>query len=277
MVYLIQNREEVLSLMAEHINLVEQPVKVSNLRYKQFLNDQVNRIQAFEKTYEEKHGEKLLALYPYGIDERPEESDAVDGTIEQLMYKDIKWAVEEAGEDVEQAKLLQELGTYDTDADALRSALYHKGLVSSKEVADEAFNHMLTAIEGRDNPILDRVKDQTARVGKLLVTQETRDLTDVQEDLDTHYVKFTRPSDQMEQLIVQAEQEARTLDRTLDTILKLEDQGVVNPLNDPDIHDSSVEQVSGSDRELLKSLFRKKQAVAPKASTTPDPSQGMDR
>lgn len=105
-------------------------------------------------------------------------------------------------------------------------------------------------------------------------------LAQVQANMDDYYVDNERPSDRMEALINQAEQEARELDTTLDRILELEESGIENALNTPEANadkgnDVSVDEESSA-RQLLKDLYRRKQHESSATKSAPSKESSLE-
>lgn len=262
-----------------------------NNRYVDYVNDQVERIYAFKEDYESTHN-NTLGNYPFAVENKydvPQVSilkestvgnDARYAAIEQHVQQQIVMEYFVQGQDSDVRKMYRDLqvegSTYPADQAAV--LLTEQNLVQSHEESDRALTDVLDVLEGQDHPTLERIKELRDKGVAITPSRNDAQLESIQSSMDRHYTRAIRPSDQMEELIAQAEQEARTLDNTLDNILKLEEKGVENPLNSPSVDVSNDPQVSASDRELLKLLYRNKQmGVSSASSESPaSPSQGMD-
>lgn len=256
-------------------------------RYNIYINDQVDRIEAFQEQYESQN-DVALGAYPYAVDgeiitpaslyadtEEYSKHRIVENEIHTQLIMEAQYQNSiESVDGLESYRTLQSLDT--ATFSSLSDNLVIDGHVDNLTEANELTSTVLSDLEGSDNPTLSKVKELSN--GKnLSPSSEENKVNELLQSMESHYESHPRPSQQMEELIQQAEQEARQLDNTLDRILTLEEQGVENPLAAPDVETPEVS--TESERELLKSLYRNKQQSHLSSSSTPkspSKSQGLD-
>lgn len=256
-----------------------------NERFNHYMNDQVDRIESFQEDYEADN-DVTLGAYPYAVDgeiitpesnypDEPKDSPiriAEKGIHTNVIMEAQQQSAIESEEGLDSYRILQGLDT--VSSSTVSDDLVIDGHVSSLDESQALVGQVLTDLEGKDNPTLSKVKE-LGKTNTLSPSSEENKVNELLQSMDEHYTLHPRPSEQMEELIHQAENEARQLDQTLDRILTLEEQGVENPLDAPSVDDSASLSTE-SERELLKSLYRNKQQSYQGVGETDTPSNSQE-
>lgn len=238
------------------------------------MQEHMDRIREFEEEQEQQTGNEL-GVYPYRVifdpayetTEDPKKA-FIDREFHEALVEEnaMESSMDEAS--VREYRTLhsaiggpERLDTMELD--------YEEAFGSTADF-DQTFEAVMNEVYAKENPTLDKAsnmaKDYPEVLGK---SKEEAGYAGIEREMESYYEGRTSPSEQMELLIEQAEQDARQLDRRLDKVLELEEQGAINPLREQEAETTGPEEpaLASRDRELLKDLFRRKQSEQPNQST----------
>lgn len=268
-------------------HMPENPTESKQVYFDDYVKDQGTRIEAFKLEYE-KSNNTTLGEFPYAASHKyviPEQThfdpytNPRQAAAERILHEYVVAESEKQGVSREQEDPRFQTGEYDNESSqniAVLNLMINQDMETFEE-AEDVMQQTLNVVDGKDNPTLDHVKALADQGVELTPSINETEYAKVKVNMKEHYTQHQRPSEQMELLIAKAENEARTLDHTLDEILELEAQGVQNPLAEPEVASENVSPNTSREHELLKTLLRKKQpAVSKESSSSKEPSLDAD-
>lgn len=258
-----------------------------------YVSQRSQEVLSFQEAYEQKHAVNL-GSYPYDVDDPAydiaqqtyvsDDANTLQSEVERVLESHVEQSVA-LGDTTALAidpDLRQELyqDTVEESTDALRHTLSTQDPSLSASEIDDTIVNTISTLEDPQAPSRLSVYREAEEKGVALVPSDKSQQVDaVQGSMEAYYEHNPRPSEEMELLISEAEMNATSLDKNLERILDLEQQGVNNPLAEPRVDDTAV-SVEQSDRELLKTLYRKKREDAlirtSHKNDLSEPDQGLD-
>jgi len=256
--------------------------KTDSERLADYINGQVDQIHTFEKEYEKDTG-IILGGYPYYTKEGNPVKRQYDPSLQnEGRDREI--------EDYIQTRIEEE-ADFQQQLDPVDKTLYRETMPKNSEPVndilsiiekgygphddhshiDHEYDDVMRIIEppvegaetSSENPTLRYVKQKAEQEpGSLQPSPWEKQVGDMLKSMGAHYEQVPRPSDEMEKLISQAEQDARHLDLRLSRVLELEEQGAENPLREQERDQEQEPQVESNtqeskERSLLKDLYRR--------------------